>query len=284
MATNPFEGYRSRKGRGQFKIPSSGGNPFQSLQNQVAMLSLKDMISQEKQGQLQQQLGANAVPVGGRDPVTGAEYKTPEAIKVEAETKGEIKRQQTIAEKTPERMQLIENLKRMKALFDQVQRPESGFNRYIGKGKNYLEMKTQTGSGIFSDQFEDLKKAIAGNVVRIIGGETGARLSDFDIQRVLGVNPDILGDTADRGRLGWATYSDMIDDALVSYGAKKEGVAEKILDKPNLSRARLLQGTYKVEDFDDESLVGIAEVDDVKSLPSSSRERLYKELKIRGLI
>lgn len=47
MATNPFEGYRSRKGRGQFKIPSSGGNPFQSLQNQITMMNLKEIVKEQ---------------------------------------------------------------------------------------------------------------------------------------------------------------------------------------------------------------------------------------------
>ena len=182
----------------------------------------------------------------------------------------------------PKREVLASNLSRMKSLFDQAPRPEPGLkNRMVGSIQNIISKHSQKLPQI--DQYDDFKGALAGDVANVIGGETGARLSNFDIQRVLGAIPDIIGDTGDRGLLGWKNLYDTIDDIMVSYKAQPMKLSESSFSQKQLGRAEVLQGVKDISLLNNEQLLGAAE-GDVNVFPKVTQEKLFNELKRRELL
>src|SRR3990167_3192135 len=194
----------------------------------------------------------------------------------EPQLAAEIQTAKERARLVPERQVLASNLVRMKQLFDQAPRPEPGIiQRGIGYLQNIISQKGQTLPQI--DQYEDFKKTFAGSLAKVIGGETGARLSDFDIERVVGSIPDIVGDTKDRGLLGWRNLFDTIDDVLESYGSKRQNYSSILFNPSEKGRSFALQGNLNFQDLPDEELLGAAS-DDVTPFNTITKEALLKEL------
>lgn len=259
-----------------FKLPQVKAPTFNNSGNQFEN-KLMALMALQARSQAGQQATPGEVIVGRTDPYTGQRTVTPQA----AEEEGRVILAKEKARLVPKREVLGKNLVRMKALFDQAPRPEAGLvKRGIGSFQNMIRQQSQSMPQI--DQYEDFKKSLAGDVANVVGGETGARLSDFDIQRVINAVPDIIGDTSDRGLLGWKNLFDTIDDIMTSYGAKTAGYSQEMFSPQQLGRAKVLQGNVDITTLSNDEILGAVE-GDVSPYPKPIQEALLREIERRKM-
>jgi len=67
--------------------------------------------------------------------------------------------------------------------------------------------------------YNNMKLATLGQITKVIGGETGSRLSDQDVNRMARAYPHEFMSGEER-ELQWNVFEDMVNDVAVAYGAK----------------------------------------------------------------
>ncbi len=105
---------------------------------------------------------------------------------------------------------------RLRNLFENIPSGEGIEGRLIGVNE---KLKGIMGYNPNLTSYSDLKKVVVGQVTQIIGGETGSRLSDQDITRMLGAFPEEMGTTSERATK-WKFFEETVDDIVKAYGGE----------------------------------------------------------------
>jgi len=169
------------------KINTRGRGGGNSVQNQLQMLMARELIERQQEG------------------------RAPELAKEKAFATQEAQTQKP-------REVLVGSIKRMKNLADQVPAGKPGIDRFIKGAQSQFQGLTQELPQL--NTYNKFKDIVLGNVVKTIGGETGSRLSDQDIERMRGAFPNLPYDSDVQRNLGWATFVDTINDVARTYNAQ----------------------------------------------------------------
>ena len=294
MARMKSFGGGSRKSN--FKIGGSS-DPMESIAKVMGVQMLKNqMTQQQNQAELQRMSDLGGVQTEYN--VGGNKGFLPSGMKEQERIRGEAKAASGYAEesmkKATEGEILSGHLRRLKGLFDTVPRVNKGIGtRQVGIVRNMIQQAGQDRYGPQIDQFQDVKQAIAGTLVRVIGGESGARLSDFDIRRVLNAIPDIIGDTEDRGLIGWNNLFETIDEISAQHGGFKSmsdgsdidlsSMSQEFMTPGQRGRARILSNPDLTR-IDNQDLLASMDEYDPEDYEPEIRERLFSELTRRGML
>jgi hypothetical protein len=114
------------------------------------------------------------------------------------------------------RQKFSSTIGRLNDLFETIPSAEgikgrmSGFNEWV---------KGLVGSNPKLTTYKDFKNVVVGQVAQIIGGESGARLSDQDINRMMKAFPDEWSTTSER-REKQKIFQETVDDIASGYGAE----------------------------------------------------------------
>lgn len=114
------------------------------------------------------------------------------------------------------RQGLASNINRLENLFSTIPSAEGIQGRMIGlkewaKGIAGYNPKLTT--------YNDFKKVIVGQLAITIGGESGSRLSDQDINRMINAFPDEWKTTSER-KEKWRIFKDTANEIAIAYGAE----------------------------------------------------------------
>ena len=110
-----------------------------------------------------------------------------------------------------------------------------------GRGIGFMQRgKALAGYNTKLQTYNDFKQAILGQVTKVIGGETGSRLSDQDVKRMMGAFPSEFSTTSER-ELKWKTFKQMVNDVAVTYGAKPMFGEQNIQQKFSPDQERMIQ-------------------------------------------
>lgn len=155
------------------------------------------------------------------DPGTGKYYQsTPEGLQETGSiVKGSPVRQltQAIGTKKKGLTNLSSTVGKIKELLDTIPSAEGVSGRitgYLEKGKSLLGYEPNL------KLYQDYKKGILGQIVSTIGGESGSRISDQDVERMEKVLPDVTETTTER-RNKWALFFKTVNDIALQYGTQE---------------------------------------------------------------
>ena len=110
-----------------------------------------------------------------------------------------------------------------------------------GRGIGFIQRgKALAGYNTKLQTYNDFKQAILGQVTKVIGGETGSRLSDQDVKRMSGAFPSEFSTTTERD-LKWKTFKSMVNDIAVTYGSKPMFEEQSIQTKFSPEQENLIQ-------------------------------------------
>lgn len=190
---------------------------------------------------------------------------TPEGVTFEnigAKTE-EVRQREAVQRESqviPDIEALSGQLKAMKRLGDQIPRAKPGlFQRPFSGAKTALRGAAQTLPQV--DLFNNKKKLVAGLVVRAVGGEKSARLSDFDVQRALSAIGNATFDTRDNFVTSFLEMADAINGIPEVKAANKELNPLELLSVDEFKLGRKTQGVPDTE-IDRELDTLIAEFED----------------------
>ena len=114
------------------------------------------------------------------------------------------------------RQTLGQTITKMENLLNEIPSKEGIEGRLSG-----IQQRTKAWAGYNPklQVYNQFKQAVLGQVTKVIGGETGSRLSDQDVKRMAGAFPSEFSTTSER-QLQWDTFKSMVNDIAVTYGAK----------------------------------------------------------------
>lgn len=162
-------------------------------------------------------------------------FETPEKGQLEAQTAF----QKQVAEMAPTRQALRGRLKSMKQLIDQVPAQKPGIGRIFGGMNTAWKGMTQEIPQIA--QYDREKKLSAGLIIQILGGETSARLSDFDVKRGLNAFANASYDTENNRILSFLEIQDSLN-AIPEIGEADPLKVGDLLTPKEYAKGRAIQG------------------------------------------
>lgn len=108
---------------------------------------------------------------------------------------------------------LSKSLSEMRSLIDQIPAGEGLTGRFIG---GIEQMKATIGYNPVLKTYDDWKQVILGQIATTIGGETGSRLSDQDVKRMLNALPSAWNTETERD-MKWKEFYKTANSVATAY-------------------------------------------------------------------